>query len=190
MLTGMANRGAVRQDRAAFNIVPGGRTDGPRSRCALVMAYYTQVLQPDEQVRVIGRLHWSIYLRGLFVLAVSVVILVLSARTADPDLQRYAQWASAAIGLFGLVLLSSAWLRRRATEIVVTDRRVIFKRGFLSRHTVEMNVGKIETVDVEQGLSGRIWNYGTVLIHGTGSGFEPLVGVGAPLQIRNAIVAG
>jgi uncharacterized membrane protein YdbT with pleckstrin-like domain len=175
---------------AAFNIVPGGRTDGARSRCAFAMPYYTQVLQPDEQVKVIGRLHWSIYLRGLFVLTVAVLVLVLSLRLSDPDLQRYARWGSAVIGLIGLLLLFGAWLRRRATEIVVTDRRVIFKRGFLSRHTVEMNVGKIETVDVEQGLGGRIWNYGTVLIHGTGSGFEPLVGVGAPLQIRNAIVAG
>jgi hypothetical protein len=59
-----------------------------------------------------------------------------------------------------------------------------------SRHTVEMNVSKIETVDVEQGLAARIWDYGTVLIRGTGSGFEPLIGVGAPLSIRNAIVAG
>ncbi len=154
------------------------------------MPYYTQVLQPGEDVRVIGRLHWSIYLRGLLVLAVAVVVLALSPRIPDPDWQRYARWGSAVVGLIGLVLLFRAWLRRRATEIVVTDRRVIFKRGLLARHTVEMNVGKIETVDVEQGLGGRIWNYGTVLIYGTGSGFEPLVGVGAPLRIRNAIVAG
>jgi hypothetical protein len=53
-----------------------------------------------------------------------------------------------------------------------------------------MNVGKIETVDVEQGVGGRIWGYGTLLIHGTGSGFEPLVGIGAPLLIRNAIITG
>jgi uncharacterized membrane protein YdbT with pleckstrin-like domain len=87
-------------------------------------------------------------------------------------------------------MLFGAWVRRRATEIVVTDRRVIFKRGLVSRHTVEMNVGKIETVDVEQGLGGRLWGYGTVMIHGTGSGFEPLVGIGEPIQIRNSIVAG
>jgi uncharacterized membrane protein YdbT with pleckstrin-like domain len=122
-------------------------------------------------------------------LAVAVALLVLSARPTDPDWQRYALMAAGVVGLLGLLLLLSAWLRRRATEIVVTDRRVIFKRGLLSRHTVEMNVSKIETVDVEQGLSGRIWDYGTLLIRGTGSGFEPLEGVGSPLSIRNAIVA-
>jgi len=138
------------------------------------MAYYTKVLQPDETVKIIGRLHWSIYGRAVLVLAVAVALLVLSARLTDPDWQRYALMAAGVVGLLGLLLLLSAWLRRRATEIVVTDRRVIFKRGLLSRHTVEMNVSKIETVDVEQGLSGRIWDYGTLLIRGTGSGFEPL----------------
>jgi uncharacterized membrane protein YdbT with pleckstrin-like domain len=158
-------------------------------RFPLPMPYYTKVLQPDEKVRVIGRLHWSIYLRALLVLAIAVAVLAGSQRLPDPDWQRYARWGSAAIGVLGL-LLFGAWVRRRATEIVVTDRRVIFKRGLFARHTEEMNVGKIETVDVEQGIAGRIWGYGTLLIHGTGSGYEPLVGIGAPLRIRNAIVVG
>jgi len=153
------------------------------------MAYYTKVLQPDETVKVVGRLHWSIYIRGLVVLAVAVVMLVGSLRLSDPEGQRYAQWAAGVVGVLGLLLLLGAWIRRRATEIVVTDLRVIYKVGVLSRRTVEMNVSKIETVDVEQGLAGRIWDYGTLLIRGTGSGFEPLEGVGSPLSIRNAIVA-
>jgi uncharacterized membrane protein YdbT with pleckstrin-like domain len=154
------------------------------------MPYYTKVLQPDETVKVVGRLHWSIYGRAFVVLAVAALFLVLSYRLSDPDRQHYALIAAGAAGVLGLLLLLAASVRRHATEIVVTDRRVIFKRGLLSRHTVEMNVSKIETVDVEQGLSGRIWNYGTLLIRGTGSGFEPLAGVGAPILIRNAIVAG
>jgi membrane protein YdbS with pleckstrin-like domain len=154
------------------------------------MRYYTRVLQPDETVLVVGRLHWSIYARALVMLAIAVALLVLSYWLSDPDWQLYTRFAAAGVAVLGLLLLFVGWLRRRATEIVVTDRRVIFKRGFLSRHTVEMNVSKIETVDVEQGLGGRIWDYGTVLIRGTGSGFEPLVGVGSPIAIRNAIVVG
>jgi membrane protein YdbS with pleckstrin-like domain len=154
------------------------------------MAYYTKVLQPDETVKVIGRLHWSIYLRAILVLLIAVAVLVGSSWLPDPDWQHFAVLASGAIAVVGLVLLLAAWIRRRATEIVVTDRRVIFKRGLITRHTVEMNVTKIETVDVEQGLGGRIWGYGTVQIRGTGIGIEPLVGVGAPLSIRNAIVVG
>jgi membrane protein YdbS with pleckstrin-like domain len=155
-----------------------------------LMPYYTKVLQPDENVKIVGRLHWSIYSRGFVVLAIAAVVLVSSGGIPDPDWAYYARIASAVIALFGVLLLLGAWVRRRATEIVVTDRRVIFKRGVVARHTVEMNVSKIETVDVEQGLWGRIWDYGTLMIRGTGSGFEPLKGVGSPLRIRNAIVAG
>jgi uncharacterized membrane protein YdbT with pleckstrin-like domain len=154
------------------------------------MAYYTQVLQPDETVKVVGRLHWSIYGRAVTVLAVAVASLVGAIWLADPTWQRNALLAGGVIGILGILLLLGAWIRRQATEIVVTDRRVIFKRGLLTRRTVEMNVSKIETVDVEQSLAGRIWGYGTLLIRGTGAGFEPLEGVGSPIQIRNAIVAG
>ena len=154
------------------------------------MPYYTKVLQPDETVKMIGRLHWSIYLRAVLVLMVALAVLIGSSLLSDPDLAHFALLASLAIAVIGLLLLLAAWIRRGATEIVVTDRRVIFKRGLLTRFTMEMNVSKIETVDVEQGLAGRIWGYGTVLIRGTGSSFEPLVGIGAPLAIRNAIVVG
>jgi uncharacterized membrane protein YdbT with pleckstrin-like domain len=154
------------------------------------MPYYTRVLQPDETVKIVGRLHWSIYTRALVVLVLAVAVLALSGQLPDPDWQRYAAMAAGAIGVLGLLMLLGARIRRHATEIVVTDRRVIFKRGVLSRHTVEMNVSKIETVDVEQGLGGRILGYGTVLIRGTGAGFEPLVGVGSPIGIRSAIVVG
>src|SRR6185437_8986319 len=154
------------------------------------MPYYTRVLQPGEKVLVVGQLHWSIYLRAVLVLLIAAALLVWSYWLPDPLWQRYVAVAGGVVAVFGILLLLATWIRRRATEIVVTDRRVIFKRGLLTRHTVEMNVSKIETVDVEQGLSGRIWDYGTLLIRGTGSGFEPLVGVGSPIQIRNAFVAG
>jgi uncharacterized membrane protein YdbT with pleckstrin-like domain len=154
------------------------------------MAYYTKVLQPGEQVLVVGRLHWSIYLRAMIVLVIGVLLLAFADRLPEPVWQRDARWVGVVILIVGALMFLRVWIRRQTTEIVVTDRRVIYKRGLLSRHTVEMNVSKIETVDVEQGLAGRIWGYGTLLIRGTGAGFEPLVSVGSPLRIRNAIVAG
>jgi uncharacterized membrane protein YdbT with pleckstrin-like domain len=72
----------------------------------------------------------------------------------------------------------------------VTDRRVILNHGLLTRHTLEMNMSKIEMVDVQQSLAGRIWGYGTVVIRGTGADIEPLVDIRSPLRIRNAIVVG
>jgi uncharacterized membrane protein YdbT with pleckstrin-like domain len=154
------------------------------------MAYYTKVLQPDERVLVVGRLHWSIYTHAVLILALAIAVAIGAFWVPDPNAQRVAWVAAAAVGALGLLVFLGAAIRRHATEIVVTDRRVIFKRGILSRYTVEMNVSKIETVDVDQGLAARLLGYGTVLIRGTGSGIEPLRRIGDPLAIRNAIVVG
>jgi membrane protein YdbS with pleckstrin-like domain len=154
------------------------------------MPYYTKVLQPDETVKVVGRLHWSMYIRSVIVLLIALGVAVGSYWLPDPDWQRYALLASGVIGVLGLLLLLKAWINRMATEIVVTDRRVILNRGLLRRHTMEMNMSRIEMVDVKQSLWGRIWGYGTVEIHGTGADIEPLEGIGSPLLIRNAIVVG
>ena len=83
-----------------------------------------------------------------------------------------------------------AWFRRWTTEIAVTDRRVVLKRGFIRRHTVEMNMQKVESVDVDQTQLGRMFNYGTVTIKGTGSTLESLRMIDHPLKLRSAITAG
>jgi uncharacterized membrane protein YdbT with pleckstrin-like domain len=93
--------------------------------------------------------------------------------------------AIAAMGAF-----IPAWFRRWTTEIAVTDRRIILKRGFIRRHTIEMNMQKVESVDVDQTLIGRLFNYGTVTIHGTGSSFENLRMIDAPLKLRTTVTAG
>ena len=78
---------------------------------------------------------------------------------------------------------------RWTTEIAVTDRRVIYKRGFINRHTIEMNMDKVASVDVDQSVPGRLLNYGTVTVQGTGMSFEPLRRIKSPLSLRNAIIA-
>jgi uncharacterized membrane protein YdbT with pleckstrin-like domain len=92
----------------------------------------------------------------------------------------------------GLALLSClrSWFVRVTTEIVVTDKRVIHKVGWIARHTEEINVSKVETVDVTQGVLERVLGSGTVLIRGIGGSWEPLRRVASPLRLRNAIIVG
>lgn len=93
-------------------------------------------------------------------------------------------WAAIALGL--IVLLAAA-IRRATTELVLTDRRIITKRGLISRDTVEMNLAKVESVHVNQSLMGRMLNYGDVTVVGTGSSLEPLVGIARPLELRRKL---
>ena len=157
--------------------------------------YHTKVMLPDEQLRAVGRLHWAIYLKSWIFLILAVAagadFLYLRSASADSPDQTTSLVLAAAGGLLliaGLLMLLSAWVRRVTTEIVVTDRRILFKEGFLRRRTMEMNMSKVETVDVVQSIPGRILNYGAILIRGTGSSYEPLAMIGDPLTLRNAIL--
>ena len=82
-----------------------------------------------------------------------------------------------------------AWFVRWITELAVTNLRVVYKRGLITRHTAEMNMDKVESVDVDQSILGRILGYGTIHVNGTGQGIEHLHRIAAPLAIRNAIIA-
>jgi uncharacterized membrane protein YdbT with pleckstrin-like domain len=152
------------------------------------MKYYEKILQPDETVKIVARLHWLVYGRAVALFLVAVVALVLSQ--LDASVEAPALWAALAFFVLGIFAFLRAWLIRLSTEIVVTDRRVIHKRGLVSRHTEEMNISKVETVDVDQGVAGRIFGYGTLIIRGTGGGWEPLRRIASPLAVRNAIMVG
>ena len=154
------------------------------------MGYDDDVLQPGETVKAVGTLHWTVYAQGLVLLAVADGTVLSTIRMAAGTHRDSTLLLAVLAFALALVLLVVTWLRCRGTEIVVTDKRVLYKRGIVSRRTLEMNISKIESVDVEQGLGGRLLNYGTVLIHGTGETLEPLRQVVAPLALRNVIAAG
>jgi uncharacterized membrane protein YdbT with pleckstrin-like domain len=136
---------------------------------------------------VIGRLHWIVYYRAIWYLIVGVIFLLLEYTYWDEELV-----INLTAVVFGALVFMSAihaWFTRWITEIAVTDRRVIYKRGFIKRHTVETNMEKVAMVDVDQSVLGRLLNYGTVTVQGSGSSFEPLRRIEAPIGLRNAIIA-
>ena len=154
------------------------------------MSYYKKVLQPGETVRQVGHLHWILFGRAIALLVAAVGVLALALSLGNHEQQQAGLYVALVLGGLGVLFWLTTAMHRSGTEIAVTDRRVIYKRGVFRRYTVEMNVSKIETVDVVQSFWGRILGYGTVLIRGTGSGFEPLRTVAKPLALRNAITAG
>ncbi len=154
------------------------------------MSYVRSVLQPSEKVLITGRLHWIVYIRAILFLIVGTVLVALEHNLTHGDARTYLSYSTLAVfGVGFVVSFLRAWFIRLITEFAVTDRRVIYKRGFIKRHTVEMNMDKIESVDVDQSLLGRLLNYGTIHVFGTGEGIESLRRIAAPLALRNAITA-
>ena len=88
------------------------------------------------------------------------------------------------IAVVGLAFLAYAWIKIRSTEVAITNRRIIAKFGFISRHTVEINLDKVESLRVEQGFWGRILNFGTIFISGAGSAVAPIPNIADPLIFR------
>ena len=92
-----------------------------------------------------------------------------------------------AFGL-GLIFLFIAWIKYKTTELAITNKRVIAKFGFISRRTVEININKIESIQVDQSITGRIFNYGTLLISGAGEPQAPILGISKPMEFRKAFM--
>jgi uncharacterized membrane protein YdbT with pleckstrin-like domain len=161
------------------------------------MSYVNSVLQPGERIIVRGRLHWIVYWHAILLLAVGVA-LVAWERASGMD--QMASFTAIAFGVLFVVSFLYAWFIRWITEIAVTDRRIIYKRGFINRHTEEMNMDKVASVDVDQSILGRILDYGTLHVIGTGGaqpadsenkprGIEHLHRIASPLALRSAITA-
>jgi uncharacterized membrane protein YdbT with pleckstrin-like domain len=155
------------------------------------MRYVRRVLQPGETIVYSTKLHWLVYINAILLGIVCVIL--IGAAIATNDNQNLSLALVIAAILFALLALAAAlraFIRRATTELAVTDHRVIYKTGLLSRHTIEMNRDKVESVDVDQSLLGRILGYGTVVVRGTGGSLEPIRNIGDPLTFRSYITAG
>jgi len=124
------------------------------------MSYLDDSLVPGETVLYRARVSWWSQ-AGTLVLGVLLLVVVV-----------------------GLFLLVAAWIRVHSTELAITNRRVIAKFGFIRRNTVEINLEKIEALRVEQGFWGRMLNFGTLLLTGTGGSLEPIPDIADPLVFR------
>lgn len=154
------------------------------------MAYVDSILEPGETVRYHTTVSWTVYAPAILLAICALAALVVGFVYADAVAIGWSGLVAIVFALAAVVSAIPAWFRRWTTEIAVTDRRIILKRGLIRRHTVEMNMQKVESVDVDQSLAGRLFNYGNVTIRGTGSSFEKLKMIDAPLRLRTTVTAG
>ena len=115
------------------------------------------------------------------------MFLVLS-RIVSADVMMWVCLALATVaGLAALYWTATAWFHRWTTETDITNMRVVHKTGFIKRRTFEMSLDKVESVDVNQSILGRLMNYGDITIQGVGEGTQTISTITSPLAFRNAI---
>ncbi len=94
-------------------------------------------------------------------------------------------WIFLSLGLF----LPIIFYWQRFSEVAVTNYRVISKKGIISRSVLEYPIKKIESVNVDQTIAGRIFNYGHLTITGTGNNVLHIKNVKNPDIFKNQIVS-
>lgn len=128
-------------------------------------SYVEDALVKDERIVHLGRISlWSLW----HLLALGVILLP-------------------AFGA-GLIFIAIAYIRYKSTELAVTTRRVIVKHGFISRQTIEINLAKAESIQVDQSALGRVFNFGTLVVSGTGTSHAPIAGIADPMAFRRAFI--
>jgi len=90
--------------------------------------------------------------------------------------------------VIALIVLIPLYLGFISTELAFTNKRVVAKFGFIRRKTIELNIGKIESIQVNQSFLGRIFNFGTLVISGAGNPQAPIPGIADPMQFRQAFM--
>lgn len=94
-------------------------------------------------------------------------------------------WGILTLPLFiGIFFLISAAIRYHSTELAITNKRIISKFGIIKRSSVELSLGKVEGIKVEQGIIGRIFNYGSIIVSGTGGDNAPIPNISNPMEFR------
>lgn len=93
------------------------------------------------------------------------------------------------LGLVAVAVALPVLIEYRSTELVVTNRRVVAKRGFIRRRTAEIYLTRVESIDIQQTVVGRVLGYGAVMVSGVGTEGVSLSPIAAPLAFRKAFYA-
>ncbi len=139
------------------------------------MGYVEQNLLQGEMVVYRGRLHLVIFLAPALIALLGLLAFAASGKLA------------AVLLVIALLLAMDRYIRLATSEFVVTNKRVLIKTGLIRRHTLELLLSKVETIGVEQGIYGRIFNFGTIVVTGTGGTKELFPIIARPLEFRKAV---
>jgi uncharacterized membrane protein YdbT with pleckstrin-like domain len=154
------------------------------------MGYVERHLLPGERVLYKTRLHWVLFARPALVVLIGAGLAIAvgqmsGGRETQTEAARWAGWVGIGIMVLGLLWGFVHWVELRTSEFAVTTTRVIFKVGLVARYTTELLLTKVESIAVQQTLTGRLLGYGDLTVIGTGGTREVFRRVRDPNSFRN-----
>ena len=150
------------------------------------MAYLNKSLGEGEVIRYSASRHWIGYLPGLIVVTIGSLI-VLGGLVISNKFGAGLIVLGATFMIISLLPLVGVWLENSTTELAITNKKVIAKWGFISRKTLEQRLEKVDSIQVDQSMTGRFFDYGTIIVHGSGSSTTPIKAIANPLEFRRQV---
>jgi len=157
------------------------------------LRYVDKHLIPGETVEYQTNLHWIVMLghAGLaaffFLAGVALLVVSFGARQNTKSHSSVLVWPALGSFVVAAILFVVGLIKRNATEMSLTNKRVIVKTGLASRRTIELLLSRIESIAVEEPALGRMLGYGTVIIRGTGGTPEVFEKIAHPLEFREQV---
>jgi uncharacterized membrane protein YdbT with pleckstrin-like domain len=139
------------------------------------MGYLDSSLLPGEHVVARARVHRVVFTKAAIVAIAGAVVLWFQPA------------AGAVVALIALAMTIPPYITARTSEFGITDKRVIIKVGLVRRRTIELLLRQIEAISVDQTVAGRLLNYGSVTLSGTGGIREVFHNIARPLEFRRHI---
>jgi len=163
------------------------------------MSYVKDNLMPDEKVLYSAHIHPALFIPSIFYFVIAFAIGIFafslgskySSGSSSSSVIAFFSFTLLCVSVFiflvSILLGLQALIIILTTEFAVTNRRVIAKTGFIRRHTLEMLLLKIESVAVQQSILGRLLDFGTVTVTGTGGTREGFKAIVDPIAARSRI---
>lgn len=147
------------------------------------MSYVASSLNADESILKRARLHPVVFVPALIPLLLGIALLPATL-TESSGMTKSLAFIAAAVGIVAFVRILIEYL---TTEYAVTSQRVISKSGWIARRTTETLLGRVEGVHLRQSVIGRVLNYGTVLVSGTGDQKNVIASVFGPVAFMRVV---
>ena len=138
------------------------------------MGYVDAQLLPGENIVYRSKLHWQIFLLPGFIAFFALTMSISGG------------WLFLVVA--GLIILAP-YISRVNSEFAVTNKRIIIKVGLFTTRTIELMLSKVETISVNQGMLGKMLNYGSITVVGSGGTREVFSSIESPLEFRRAVQA-
>lgn len=142
------------------------------------MSYIDENLMAGESIIYRAKLHWIVFLWTAIWFVIALFLFLGGKESAG---------AGGVCILISILTGIAAYINYASSEFGVTNKRVLVKVGFIRRHSLETLLTKVEGIQVNQGILGRMLGYGTIIVSGTGGSKEPFHKISAPMEFRKKV---